>query len=148
MSMLLAEANFFEKYGLLIILVVLLIAMFVYNFFRQKKFQQQEEQMAQNLKVGTKVKTYAGIYGTIVGMYNSTDGKIAILSLDGKTTMEVDFRSIYAIDEKTEVTDQPVVEEVEQPNEAKEQEKEEVIKVDEVAKPAKKSKKDDKKTQE
>ena len=107
MSMLLENTSnpgFFEKYWLLIILVVMIIAMFVFNFLRQKKYQQQEAKMLEDIKVGTKVKTYAGVYGTIVGMYDSTDGKVAILSLDGKATMEVDFRSIYVIDNKTEVT--------------------------------------------
>lgn len=107
-----AKPSFFAQYGLLIILVVMLIAMFVINYFRQKKMQQQEAQMIQDIKVGTKVKTYAGVYGTIVGMYDTTDGKVAILSLDGKTTMEVDFRSIYSIDNKSEVKEEEVKEEV------------------------------------
>lgn len=121
-------SNFFAQYGLLIILVVMLVAMFVFNFIRQKKYQQQEAQMVQEIKVGTKVKTYAGIYGTVVGMYDSTDGKVAILSIDGKSTMEIDFRSIYAVDAKTEVVEtsqeQPVSEETSpetptEPNESK-----------------------------
>ena len=73
--------NFFTQYGLLIILVVMLIAMFVWNFFRQKKAMQQEDNLREHMKVGTKVKTYAGVYGTIVGIYDTTDGKVARLSL-------------------------------------------------------------------
>ena len=71
------------------------------------------------MKVGTKVKTYAGVYGTIVGIYDTTDGKVARLSLDGNTVMEVDFRSIYCLDEKKEITE----EEQETTEEAKVEEK-------------------------
>ena len=109
MNMLLA--SFWESYGLLIILVVALIAMFAWNFYRQKKYQKQEEQMMQDLKVGTKVKTYAGVYGTLVGFYETTEGRVAILSLDGKNTMEVDFRSIYGIDTKQKIAEETPVEE-------------------------------------
>lgn len=112
----LLAGSFWENYGLLIILVVALIAMFAWNFYRQKKYQKQEEQMMQEIKVGTKVKTYAGVYGTIVGIYESTEGKVAVLSLDGKTTVEVDFRSIYGVDNKKkieEVSEEPATETVE-----------------------------------
>lgn len=141
MNMLL-EGTFWENYGLLIILVVALIAMFVWNYYRQKKYQKQEEQMMQDIKVGTRVKTYAGVYGTIVGIYESTDGRVAILSLDGNTTMEVDFRSIYSVDNKTkieDVKDEPAEEpKIEEPKiEPVEEPKEEPI--EEPKKPAKKT---------
>lgn len=112
-EMLLADESFFSKYGLLIILVVLLVGMFVWNYFRQKKAIQQEEEMQRAITVGTKVKTYAGVYGTVVNIYETTDGRVAVLSLDGKSTMEVDFRSLYAIDSKKMVDEEPeqVVEE-------------------------------------
>lgn len=105
MGMLLAEAtpNFFEKYGLLIILVVAVVGMLVLNYFRQRKYAQQEAEMQETIKIGTKIKTYAGIYGTVVGIYETTDGKVAKISLDGKSTMEIDFKSIYVVDQKKEV---------------------------------------------
>lgn len=133
MNMLL-ESSFFQNYGLLIILVVALVAMFVWNYFRQKKYQQQEEQMMQEIKIGTKVRTYAGVYGTIVGIYESTEGRVAILSLDGNATVEVDFRSIYGIDNKTKIEDvkeepvQPVEETIQEPTEEPKTEPEEVKK--------------------
>lgn len=110
-NMLLEETGSFSKYILLIILVAMLVLMFVWNFLRQKKAAQQEEYLQSQMVVGTKVKTYAGVYGTIVGIYETTDGKVARLSLDGKTIMEIDFRSIYAIDEKTEIKEETVIEE-------------------------------------
>ena len=115
-TMLLEETktNFWSQWGLLIILVVLLVGMFIWNFYRQKKYQKQEEQMMQEIKVGSKVKTYSGIYGTVVGIYESTDGRVAILSLDGKTTMEIDFRAIYGVDQKEEVKEEVVEEQAEE----------------------------------
>ena len=103
--------NFFTQYGLLIILVAMLVLMFAFSFFRQRRANLQEEHLREHMLVGTKVKTYAGIYGTIVGFYDTTDGRVARLSLDGKTVMEVDFRSIYCIDEKKEITEEEVAEE-------------------------------------
>lgn len=138
MNMLL-EGSFFQNYGLLIILVVALVAMFVWNYFRQKKYQQQEEQMIQEIKIGTKVRTYAGVYGTIVGIYESTEGRVAILSLDGKATMEVDFRSIYGIDNKTKIED--VKEEPVQPEQSEPQAEEPVAEEPVKETPAKKTRK-------
>ncbi|MBQ0017428.1 MAG: preprotein translocase subunit YajC [Clostridiales bacterium] len=94
------QATFFEKYGLLIILVALLAVMFLWNFYRSRKYQKQEVDMQEQIKVGTKIKTYSGIYGTVVGFYDTTDGRVVKISLDGKATMEIDFRAIYGIDDK------------------------------------------------
>ena len=151
-TMLLEEtkSNFWSQWGLLIILVVLLGAMFAWNFYRQKKYQKQEEQMMQDIKVGSKVKTYSGIYGTVVGIYDSTDGRVAILSLDGKTTMEIDFRAIYGVDQKEEVKDEPVaepaVETAEEPAEEVKEEAEVKLEEEKVEQPAKKQKKTSKKS--
>ena len=137
-GMLLEDASFFSKYGLLIILVVLLIAMFVWNFFRQKKAVQQEEEMQKSITVGTKLKTYSGVYGTVVSIYDTTDGRVAVLSLDGKSTMEVDFRSLYCVDKKRMIDD----EEPAQP--AEEESKPEVVSAPEKVE-AVEDKKEDKK---
>lgn len=151
-TMLLEETktNFWSQWGLLIILVVLLVGMFIWNFYRQKKYQKQEEQMMQEIKVGSKVKTYSGIYGTVVGIYESTDGRVAILSLDGKTTMEIDFRAIYGVDQKEEVKEEQAEETIEGPAETSNEEvKEEAeVKPEEkkIEKPAKKEKKTSKKS--
>lgn len=155
-TMLLEETktNFWSQWGLLIILVVLLVGMFIWNFYRQKKYQKQEEQMMQEIKVGSKVKTYSGIYGTVVGIYESTDGRVAILSLDGKTTMEIDFRAIYGVDQKEEVKEEVVEEQaeetIEEPAETSNEEVKEEAEVkpeeEKVEKTAKKDKKTSKKS--
>ena len=151
-TMLLEETktDFWSRWGLLIILVVLLVGMFVWNFYRQKKYQKQEEQMMQEIKVGSKVKTYSGIYGTVVGIYDTTDGRVAILSLDGKTTMEIDFRAIYGVDQKEEVKDEPVAEPAVETTEAPVEEVKEEAEVkpeeEKVEEPAKKTKKTSKKS--
>ena len=155
-TMLLEETktDFWSRWGLLIILVVLLVGMFIWNFYRQKKYQKQEELMMQEIKVGSKVKTYSGIYGTVVGIYDTTDGRVAILSLDGKTTMEIDFRAIYGVDQKEEVKEEVVEEQAEEtikePAETSNEEVKEEAEVkpeeEKVEKPAKKEKKTSKKS--
>ena len=155
-TMLLEETktDFWSRWGLLIILVVLLVGMFIWNFYRQKKYQKQEELMMQEIKVGSKVKTYSGIYGTVVGIYDTTDGRVAILSLDGKTTMEIDFRAIYGVDQKEEVKEEPVVETAEETAEETTQAPAEEVKeevevkpeAEKVEEPVKKAKKTSKKS--
>lgn len=93
-------ANFLEQYGLLILLVVFLIGIFIFNSFRSKKYQEQEKELHERIKIGTKIKTYSGIYGTVVGMRDTPDARVVKLSLDGKATLEIDFKAIYLIEEQ------------------------------------------------
>lgn len=97
--------SFFESYGILIILVVLFGAILVYYFFRNKKYQDAERNFQTTLKVGDKVKTYSGFYGTVYKITETTDGKVITLQLGGDCFVDVDIRAIMSIDEKTEIVE-------------------------------------------
>lgn len=130
------------------ILLVLVIGIFLLNYFRSKKNQESMKNMVDSLKVGDNVKTYSGIYGKIIEIVETTDGKVAVLetgSEKNKGIFSIDINAIYGIDEK-----KPVVYDangnVVSEEEPKEGEKAEEIKEDlnnqqEAEKPKKREKK-------
>ncbi len=130
------------------ILLVLVIGIFLLNYFRSKKNQESMKNMVDSLKVGDSVKTYSGIYGKIIEIVETTDGKVAVLetgSEKNKGIFSIDINAIYGIDEK-----KPVVYDangnVVSEEELKEGEKAEEIKEDlnnqqETEKPKKRGKK-------
>lgn len=130
------------------ILLVLVIGIFLLNYFRSKKNQESMKNMVDFLKVGDSVKTYSGIYGKIIEIVETTDGKVAVLetgSEKNKGIFSIDINAIYGIDEK-----KPVVYDangnVVSEEEPKEGEKAEEIKEDlnnqqETEKPKKRGKK-------
>lgn len=130
------------------ILLVLVIGIFLLNYFRSKKNQESMKNMVDSLKVGDNVKTYSGIYGKIIEIVETTDGKVAVLetgSEKNKGIFSIDINAIYGIDEK-----KPVVYDangnVVSEEEPKEGEKAEEIKEDlnnqqEAEKPKKRGKK-------
>lgn len=97
----LLEGNFFQNYGVLIILIVFLVFMLVFSATRRKKDAKMAEDFANNLKVGDKVKTYSGIYGKIISIKDTPSGKICVIETgEGKNTsyMAVDVFAIYNIE--------------------------------------------------
>ena len=98
--------DFFKNYWLILVLLVLIIAMWIISIFRRKKYTEQTMQMQNELKPGTKVKTYSGFYGTIVSIKETTDGKVALLEMgEGSKVgyITVDMNAIYGVDQKEEV---------------------------------------------
>ena len=94
-------SNFFQDWGILIILVVFLIFMLVFSASKRKKDAQMAEDFANNLKVGDKIKTYSGIYGKIVSIKDTPSGKVATIETgEGKNVsyMTVDVFAIYNIE--------------------------------------------------
>ncbi len=94
-------ANFFQEWGILIILVVFLIFMLVFSASKRKKDAQMAEDFANNLKVGDKIKTYSGIYGKIISIKDTPSGKVATIETgEGKNVsyMTVDVYAIYNIE--------------------------------------------------
>lgn len=88
------------------ILLVLVIGIFLLNYFRSKKNQESMKNMVDGLKVGDNVKTYSGIYGKIIEIVETTDGKVAVLetgSEKNKGIFSIDINAIYGIDEKKPV---------------------------------------------
>lgn len=121
MNLLLASA---ENWILPGILLVLCVVLFVLYYFRNKKYQQNADQMSNNLKKGDKVKTYSGVYGTIIEIVQTDDGKVVTIETGTekhKSYVSYDIRAVYAINEP----EKPVEEKAEGPAEKVEDKKEE-----------------------
>ena len=103
--------TFFEQYGILIILLVAFAAIMLLYYFRNKKYRQAEADFQTQLKVGDKVKTYSGFYGTVEKLTNTTDGLVVTLRLGENAVVDVDVRALMGIDMKEEVVDEPATEE-------------------------------------
>ena len=104
---LLAVGTFFSQYWPVLVLLVALIALYIVSMVRRKKDSEQAQKMIDELKPGTKVKTYTGFYGTIDSIRETTDGKVVMLKIGeqgGKEAfVEIDANAIYGIDSKTDV---------------------------------------------
>ena len=99
--------SFFESYGLLIIILAAFVGIMLYYFLRNRKFQQAEIDFQSMLKVGDKVKTYSGFYGTIEKITETTDGKVITLKLGKNAFVDVDIRALMGIDNKEEIVAEP-----------------------------------------
>lgn len=126
MNLLLAGA---ENWVLPGILLVLCVVLFVLYYFRNKKYQQNAETMSNNLKKGDKVKTYSGVYGTIIEIVQTDDGKVVTIETGNdkhKSYVSYDIRAVYAINEPEKPVETKVEEKPVEPVEQKE-EKTEVV---------------------
>lgn len=130
------------------ILLVLVIGIFLLNYFRSKKNQESMKNMVDGLKVGDNVKTYSGIYGKIIEIVETTDGKVAVLetgSEKNKGIFSIDINAIYGIDEKKPVVydanGNVVSEEEPKEGEKAEENKEDLNNQQETEKPKKRGKK-------
>ena len=108
LNLLLAEeAGFtFATAWPLLLLVVLFVGLMIFNTFSNKKRQAEYEKKLEELKVGDKVVTNAGIYGEIVSIRHTNFGKVALLkSGEGAKTsyISVNLSVILGIDEKKDV---------------------------------------------
>ena len=126
MNLLLAGA---ENWILPGILLVLCVVLFVLYYFRNKKYQQNAETMSNNLKKGDKVKTYSGVYGTIIEIVQTDDGKVVTIETGNdkhKSYVSYDIHAIYAINEPEKPVETKAEEKPVEPVEQKE-EKTEVV---------------------
>ena len=85
------------------IILVGIILMFVMGSAKNKKQAQARNELEESLKVGTKVVTYHGVYGTIISIKETTDGKVVVLETGDETHksfMEINAGAIGAIDKK------------------------------------------------
>ena len=85
------------------VLLVLIVGIFIMNYFRSKTNRENMQNMVNSIKVGDKVKTYSGFYGTIVEITETTDGKVAVLETGNDKShgyISIDMNAIYAIDNK------------------------------------------------
>jgi len=64
---------------LLVVLIVLVVALFVISYMKKKKFNTELGQMREDLKVGDKVMTDAGVVGEVVDSYVEEEYKYFVL---------------------------------------------------------------------
>lgn len=64
---------------LLVVLIVLVVALFVISYMKKKKFNTELGQMRDDLKVGDKVMTDAGVVGEVVDSYVEEEYKYFVL---------------------------------------------------------------------
>lgn len=86
-----------------VIILVGIALMFVMTTVKNKKQTQARAELEDSLKVGTKVVTYIGVYGTIVSIKETTDGKVVLLETGDekhKSYMEIMASAIAAVDKK------------------------------------------------
>lgn len=122
------------------LLVVLLVAFIFMSISRKKKEDAFRKDLETKMVPGAKVKTYSGLYGTIISITDTTDGKIVLLETgEGKNVsyQSLHINAIYGLDTK-----QPVRYDAQGnvilPEEPKTEDKAEE-KTEEVVAPAKKS---------
>lgn len=105
-SMLADIGEFFRTYWLIFVLLILIIALYVFSFYRRKKYTEQTQNMLNTLRPGDKIKTYSGIYGTIVSIKETTDGKVILLEMGEGSKISyttIDANAIYGVDRKEDV---------------------------------------------
>ena len=88
---------------LIVILVALMVVMFVSSSMRNKKENEKRMAMLNEMKPGTCVITASGVYGKVVSITETTDGKVVLLSTgkdDKVSYMEIHINAISAIDNK------------------------------------------------
>ena len=95
-----------SSWWILLVLVAILVIMYIISFVRRKKYNQQTVDMLESLKPGDKIKTYSGIYGTIVSIRETTDGKVVTIETGDekhKSYTSIDSNAIYCIDKKEDI---------------------------------------------
>lgn len=114
--------SFFSTWGLLIlVLAVFIIPVFFFNS-RHKKEDKMAEEFVNGLKVGDKVRTYSGVYGTILSMKEIRNDKIGVSKIGvleigeagSKATMVVDLFSIYCVVEPTKYVNADGIQKIEE----------------------------------
>lgn len=107
MRNLLLANDFFATYGMLIVLVVLVAALMLYSFSRKKKEDQYRSELSAKIVPGAKIKTYGGLYGTVVSVIDTTDGKLLVIKTgEGKNVsyQKIHINAVYGIDTSEIVT--------------------------------------------
>lgn len=87
------------NYVLIAIVVLLLIALPIMMNARNKRETQKVQEQTNSLKVGDKVLTTSGVYGTIVELKFDDSQKVVVLETGGKNKsyLSVDAYAIYTV---------------------------------------------------
>lgn len=101
-----AKTNSGANNWIMLVIIGLILVLLVVRMFADRKRQGKAENMLNELKVGDKVVTNAGIYGEIVSIRQTNFGKVALIkSGEDKNVsyLEVNLSVILGIDEKQDV---------------------------------------------
>ncbi len=97
-------ANFWSsQWFLVVLLLVVVVLMIVMSFTRKKKEDTYRNELNEKIVKGAHVKTYGGLYGTVVSVTETTDGKIVLLQTgegDKVSYQQLHINAIYGIDDK------------------------------------------------
>ena len=103
----LLEGSFFSNNWVLIVVVVVAIGLLILtSFTRRKKEEQYRNDLDSKIVAGAKVKTYSGLYATVVSIRNTTDGKIVLIETgegDKKSYQQLHINAIFGIDESEDM---------------------------------------------
>ena len=96
-GMLLAKT--WTSYVIVGVLVLLLLVMFVMMNAKNKKESQRVQEQTNSLKVGDKIMTTSGVYGTITEINFDDTKKTIVIETGGKTKsfMTIDAYAVYTI---------------------------------------------------
>jgi len=102
----LLDSFFNSSWFLIIVLVVAMGLLLLTSFSRRRKEEQYRNELDSKIAKGVKVKTYSGLYGTVVSVKNTTDGKIVLIETgegDKKSYQQLHINAIYGLDESEEM---------------------------------------------
>ena len=87
------------NYVIIGVVVLLLLVMFIMMNARNKKETQKVQEQTNSLKVGDKVMTTSGVYGTITEIKFDDTRKMVVLETGGKikSYMSIDAYAIYTV---------------------------------------------------
>lgn len=92
----------YVMYILLGVLVIAAIGLFMIRGRKSKQQQADHVKFLEEIKIGDRVRTHIGVYGKIVSITETTDGKVFMLEIGDKkkSEIEVDYRVIAGPDDK------------------------------------------------
>lgn len=99
-------AGFKDSYTLLIVLVVIIVAFLLLSLSRRKKEENYRNDLTSKIVPGAKVKTYSGLYGKVVSITDTTDGKILLVETgegDKVSYQSLHINAVFAIDTHKEL---------------------------------------------
>ena len=91
-------------FWIFVICLLAVFVLFIFTLVRQYIFTKNCNNIQHNLKIGDMVRTFDGVYGKVVNISDSSDGKIVTLqSGTGKNIgfLSVDIKAIYCLDENS-----------------------------------------------
>ncbi len=106
-NLMLAEGgDFFQTYGMMIILLAVVLLLVLFSFFRRKREMQYRQDLNSKIVPGAKIKTYNGLYATVVSVRETTDGKLLVVKTGDEehfSYQQIHINAVYALDESEDV---------------------------------------------